>query len=74
MQFLVSVLSLPMIDNPFFDASLPSAVRIAGAGSIIGHEIGHAFDRSGLRFDGDGKMQNSWNRRTWKSTVDEKNV
>uniref|UniRef100_A0A8R1HT87 Peptidase M13 C-terminal domain-containing protein n=1 Tax=Caenorhabditis japonica TaxID=281687 RepID=A0A8R1HT87_CAEJA len=54
------LLSLPMIDHSFFDASLPSAVRIASAGSIIGHEIGHAFDRSGLRFDGDGKMQNSW--------------
>uniref|UniRef100_A0A8R1HQA3 Peptidase M13 C-terminal domain-containing protein n=1 Tax=Caenorhabditis japonica TaxID=281687 RepID=A0A8R1HQA3_CAEJA len=56
------VLSVPIIDEPFFSASLPSIARLAAVGFTIGHEIGHAFDHYGRQFDGDGKRVNWWSK------------
>ena len=35
------------------------AVNYGGIGAVIGHEIGHAFDDQGRRFDGGGEL-NDW--------------
>ena len=37
-----------------------SAATWGGIGAVIGHEISHAFDDSGARFDGDGNVNNWW--------------
>lgn len=34
--------------------------KFAGLGSVIGHEITHAFDTTGYKFDKDGKMNPWW--------------
>jgi putative endopeptidase len=34
--------------------------KYGALGSIIGHEISHAFDTSGARFDADGNFRNWW--------------
>jgi putative endopeptidase len=45
---------------PFFDMEADDAVNYGGIGSVIGHEISHAFDDSGRQFDGDGNLRDWW--------------
>lgn len=45
---------------PFFDPAADMAVNYAGIGSVIGHEMTHAFDDQGAKFDLRGNMQNWW--------------
>ena len=44
-----------ILQPPFYDYLADEAVNYGGIGAVIGHEISHAFDDSGSRFDGDGK-------------------
>ncbi|CAO4366796.1 unnamed protein product [Caenorhabditis nigoni] len=47
----------PIMDDPLFHTSFPNYAKIAGVGSIIGHEIGHGFDLQGMRFDVNGNLE-----------------
>lgn len=49
-----------ILQPPFYDYKTDAAVNYGGIGSVIGHEISHAFDDSGARFDGDGNLKNWW--------------
>ncbi|KAI8363336.1 hypothetical protein B0O80DRAFT_378847 [Mortierella sp. GBAus27b] len=45
---------------PFFRAEDPEYLNFAGIGSIAGHELGHAFDNSGRRYDETGAVRDWW--------------
>ena len=45
---------------PFYDVAADPAVNYGGIGSVIGHEISHAFDDSGRQYDGDGNLRDWW--------------
>ena len=49
-----------ILQPPFFDAGADDAANYGGIGSVIGHEISHAFDDQGSRFDGEGNLRNWW--------------
>ena len=49
-----------ILQPPFFDANADAAVNYGGIGFIIGHEISHAFDDRGRRFDGRGALKDWW--------------
>lgn len=49
-----------ILQPPFYDYLADDAVNYGGIGAVIGHEISHAFDDSGARFDGDGNAVNWW--------------
>ncbi|MEL7222706.1 MAG: M13 family metallopeptidase, partial [Bacteroidota bacterium] len=49
-----------ILQPPFYDYLADDAVNYGGIGAVIGHEISHAFDDSGARFDGDGNLVNWW--------------
>jgi predicted metalloendopeptidase len=49
-----------ILQPPLFDAEADDAANYGGIGSVIGHEISHAFDDQGSRFDGAGNLRNWW--------------
>lgn len=49
-----------ILQPPFFGASTPDPLNYGGIGAVIGHEISHAFDDQGSKYDGDGNMINWW--------------
>ncbi|ETV65179.1 hypothetical protein H257_18011 [Aphanomyces astaci] len=59
---LTNQMFLPAGDfqKPFFDAQFDAAQNFGSIGMLIGHEITHAFDNQGRRYDGDGKQKQWW--------------
>lgn len=49
-----------ILQPPFYDYKADEAVNYGGMGAVIGHEISHAFDDSGSRFDANGNLANWW--------------
>ncbi|OAV44977.1 M13 family metallopeptidase [Lewinella sp. 4G2] len=49
-----------ILQPPFYNYQADEAVNYGGIGAVIGHEISHAFDDQGSRFDGDGNLINWW--------------
>jgi putative endopeptidase len=56
----VIVFPASILQPPFFNVEADDAANYGGIGAAIGHEIGHGFDDSGSRFDGDGVLRNWW--------------
>jgi putative endopeptidase len=51
------VFAAGILQPPFFDPEADDAVNYGSIGSVIGHEISHAFDDDGWKFDGRGVYQ-----------------
>jgi putative endopeptidase len=49
-----------ILQPPFFDARSEDAANYGGIGTVIGHEISHAFDDEGSRYDPEGNLRNWW--------------
>jgi len=49
-----------ILQPPFFDFEADDAVNYGSIGSVIGHEISHAFDDQGCKYDGDGNLNDWW--------------
>ncbi len=49
-----------ILQPPFYNYTADEAVNYGGIGAVIGHEISHAFDDSGARFDAEGNLKNWW--------------
>lgn len=49
-----------ILQPPFYNYQADEAVNYGGMGAVIGHEISHAFDDSGSRYDKDGNLKNWW--------------
>lgn len=55
-----------ILQPPFYNYTADEAVNYGGIGAVIGHEISHAFDDSGARFDADGNVNNWWTEEDLK--------
>jgi putative endopeptidase len=49
-----------VLQYPFFQADRDPAANYGAIGAVIGHEIGHAFDDEGSKYDGDGRLRDWW--------------
>ena len=49
-----------ILQSPFFDPEADLASNYGAIGSVIGHEITHAFDASGSNYDGYGNISQWW--------------
>jgi len=57
-----------ILQFPFYDFNKSEVASNFGAiGTIIGHELTHAFDVSGASYDGDGNVKNWWTDEDKKS-------
>jgi endothelin-converting enzyme/putative endopeptidase len=48
---------------PLYDAKMDDAPNYGDTGGTIGHELTHAFDDQGRKFDGDGNLRDWWTMR-----------
>jgi putative endopeptidase len=54
------VLPAAQLQAPYFDPAADPAVNYGGIGALIGHELTHAFDDDGRRFDAAGVLSDWW--------------
>lgn len=53
-----------ILQFPFMSPGVPSYITYAMVGAVIGHEVSHAFDDQGGRFDEYGNLHNWWDVET----------
>lgn len=49
-----------ILQAPFFDEHVEAALNYGGFGAVIGHELIHAFDDQGSKFDAEGNLKDWW--------------
>ena len=54
-----------ILQAPFYDPSASKEKNLGGIGTVIGHEISHAFDNTGAKFDADGNLNNWWTQEDY---------
>lgn len=55
-----------ILQYPYFDFEADDAIIYGGIGMVIGHEMTHAFDDQGARFDKDGNVRNWWTKEDFE--------
>ncbi|MCH3904915.1 MAG: M13 family peptidase [Lactobacillus sp.] len=51
-----------ILQKPFYDVHQSRSANYGGIGTVIAHEISHAFDNNGAKFDEFGNMKNWWTK------------
>mmetsp|Transcript_8407 Transcript_8407/g.15210 ORF Transcript_8407/g.15210 Transcript_8407/m.15210 type:complete len:759 (-) Transcript_8407:505-2781(-) len=49
-----------ILQPPFYHISYPAALKYGGIGAVMGHELTHAFDNHGSRYNGTGFLHKIW--------------
>ena len=49
-----------ILQAPFYSTEQPASANYGGIGAVIAHEISHAFDPNGSKFDENGTLTNWW--------------
>jgi len=63
-----------ILQPPFFNVHADEAANYGGIGAVIGHEVGHGFDDSGRRFDGNGVLRDWWTEEDTEKFEKRKNA
>ena len=56
-----------ILQKPFYSLSQSISENLGGIGAVIGHEISHAFDNNGAKFDENGNLNNWWTEEDFKA-------
>ena len=52
------VLPVAILQYPMYNPGQPVELNLAAIGTVIGHELGHAIDDKGSKYDASGKLRN----------------
>ena len=55
-----------VLQEPFYSLDQSRSANYGGVGTVIGHEISHAFDNNGAQFDKNGNMENWWSKEDYE--------
>ncbi|MDR5588971.1 MULTISPECIES: M13 family metallopeptidase [Clostridium] len=55
-----------ILQKPFYDIKNNKVENLGGIGAVIGHELTHAFDNTGSKFDECGNLNNWWTDKDYK--------
>ena len=58
------ILPLGILQHPFYKAARPDVLNFGGIGFSIGHELTHAFDDNGRKYNGEGDLESWWSEET----------
>lgn len=61
-----------IMNAPFCDLNRDYASNLGGLGSVIGHELSHAFDSNGMKYDADGVYNPDWISKEDQAAFEEK--
>ena len=56
-----------ILQKPFYSLDQTQSENLGGIGTVIAHEISHAFDNNGAQFDENGNLNNWWSDRDQES-------
>ncbi len=55
-----------ILSGDFYRPDMSYEEKLGGIGTVIGHEISHAFDTNGAQFDKNGNIANWWTEQDYK--------
>ncbi len=53
-------ITVAIMNEPFFDVDRDYYANLGGLGTVVGHEVGHAFDSNCMDFDENGRYNPEW--------------
>ncbi|OPZ75622.1 MAG: Neutral endopeptidase [Firmicutes bacterium ADurb.Bin456] len=56
-----------ILQEPFYSSDAPPAGNYGGIGTVIAHEITHAFDNNGAKFDESGNANDWWTEDDYRN-------
>lgn len=59
-----------ILQKPFYSLSQSVSENLGGIGAVIGHEISHAFDTNGAKFDENGNLKDWWREEDFRAFED----
>ncbi|GAA0077138.1 M13 family metallopeptidase [Clostridium sp. CTA-5] len=62
-----------ILQKGFYDENASKEHNLGAIGAIIGHEISHAFDNNGAKFDADGNLDSWWTEEDYKKFEEKTN-
>lgn len=65
-------ITVAILQPPFFDPQRSDAENLGALGTIVGHEIGHAFDSNCIKYNENGVIDPDWISEADKKVLEER--
>ena len=63
------ILPQGILQSPFYNAQRDDVFNFGGIGFSIGHELSHAFDDNGRKYNGHGDLESWWSNDTLTQAI-----
>lgn len=65
-------ITVAIMQPPFFDPNMSDAENLGALGSVVAHEIGHAFDSNCIKYNSDGILDPEWINEADRKVLEER--